>query len=156
MPQTTIRHRRHLFLTAVMIFSLLSAACPIGAYAKENPLIYTLHLSALEPQVVEAIHPDAPLIDRVGKYKLGRILSLTHAPHMTERYSKKDGCMKQVPHPLLLDVTVTVRAQGYLTREGCKIGGYALTEGSVVSFATPLFAGVGECTAIALEEVLAP
>ncbi len=136
-----------LLAVTLCLFSFLS----LHAGAKERAqteIVYLLRLSRLDPVFLPAIKADAPLVDRVGKYPLGRLLSVASAPHMQETYSQSSDELRLVPHPYLLDVTLTVKASGTQSGAFYRIGGYRLTKGTAVSFTTPAFAGVGECIAL--------
>lgn len=139
-----------LSMLLALLLCLLSLL-PLHAGARENEktdLVYLLRLSRLDPVFLPAVREDAPLIDRVGKYPIGRLLSVKSAPHMQETYSQEKDALTLVPHPYLLDVTLTVKAEGVSGGTYYSLGGYRLTVGSTVSFHTPTFASVGECIAI--------
>ena len=139
-----------LSMLLVLILCLLPL-CPLHAGASEGTqteIVYLLRLSRLDPALLPAIRTDAPLIDRVSKYPIGDVVSVKQSPHMQETYSREDDALRLVPHPYLLDVTLTVKAQGTPSGTYYKIGGYRLARGTTVSFTTPTFTGVGECISL--------
>ena len=92
------------------------------------------------------------MIDRVGKYPIGHLISVKSVPHVQETYSRREDALKLVPHPYLLDVTLTVKTSGKALGIGYDLGGYTLTKGRTVSFLTPTYAGVGECVSVYAED----
>lgn len=155
-------HNRTLLRFALLCLTLflISTALPISAEkntyvhdeAREQNFIYTLHLTRLHPDTISSLERGAHLIDKVTKQEIGRIVDISHTPHMAETYSADDDCIIKVPHPFYLDVTLTVRAIGRISQSGCQIGAFRLIQGIFVSFSTPKFSGVGECTAYELVE----
>ena len=155
-------HSRALLRFALLCLTLLlmSTALPVSANkstylhdeSREQNFIYTLHLTRLHPDTLPSLERGAHLIDKVTKQEIGRIVDISHTPHMAETYSADSDCIMKVPHPFYLDVILTVRAIGRISQSGCQIGAFRLVQGMAVSFSTPRFSGVGECTAFELVE----
>ena len=132
--------------------SLLAAVFflfPLSAVADTPHLIYNLKLSALHPDTLSSLQIGAPLVDNIGKYAIGTLEDIAVAPHMKETYNGEDDALISAPHPFLVDVLLTVRAEGERDAGAVYlIDGYRLSLGKFVSFTTPFFAGSGECVLI--------
>ena len=149
MPKKSIRLTS--LFTLLFLFLFLAPILSPRAEAKaqeEKEFVSLLRLSRLDPVLLPAIKEGAPMVDRVGKYPIGTLISLSHTPHVKETYSQDEDALRLVPHPYLLDVTLTVKASGSLRGDYVDVSGYRLAVGSTVSFSTPTFANVGECTAL--------
>lgn len=145
-------------LLSVFLLVLLSSSLTIfsSAAAADASVCYHLLLRRLDPHLEAALTEGTPLIDRVGKYPLGTVIAVKKTPHMQETYARQEDKLVTVPHPYYRDVTLTVRTEGTQKDDALLLGGYTLVCGKTVSFATPTFTGVAECTGIFFSKEIAP
>lgn len=143
------RHHRCIKFSVFLFLLLFPSFFSIHASAKEEqPFVYTLTIPLVHPETVSALSIGAPLIDNVGKYDIGRVGDIAVSPHMTETYNEELSGLVTVPHPLYVDIILTVKAEGFAEENGQRVNGYLLSLGKNVCFSTPFFSGVGECTMI--------
>ena len=142
-------HRRWRKISALLFVLLLPSFLSMHVSAKDaQPCVYTLTVPSVHPETVSALSIGAPLIDNVGKYDIGRVGDIAVSPHMTETYNEELPGLVTVPHPLYVDVILTVKAEGLAEENGQRVNGYLLSLGKTVYFSTPFFSGAGECTMI--------
>lgn len=149
MSEKTVKALKKIYLP--LFFSLLFAfLCnqPLQISASKTTVFYQVQLKKLHPDVLSSLIAGAPLTDSISKSPVGKIESVSVTPHMTETYSSSHDRMTQAPHPFFRDVTLTVRALCTPKKNGYGIGSFTLFSGASLHFFTPLFTGVGECTAI--------
>ena len=149
MSEKTVKTLKKFYLP--LFFPLLFAflcSQPLQISASETTVFYQVQLKKLHPDVLSSLVTGARLTDSVSKSPVGKIESISVTPHMTETYSSSHDRMTQVPHPFFRDVTLTVRTACIPKKNGYQIGAFTLFSGASLHFFTPLFTGIGECTAI--------
>ena len=114
--------------------------------AQDTTLIYTVTLPTVREEYTGGLRKDVPVLDAVSKRQIGRVLSYTVTPAVTQSYSRRAGRMRLVNYPGHKTVTLTIRADGKAISGGYSLSGFTLFRGLHLSLRLPNFVGTGICT----------
>ena len=114
--------------------------------AQDTTLIYTVTLPTVREEYTGGLREDVPVLDAVSKRQIGRVISYTVTPAVTQSYSRRDGVMRLVEYPGHKAVTLTIRADGKSMPGGYLLSGFTLFRGLHLSLRLPNFVGTGVCT----------
>lgn len=131
-----------------LLFCFLFAARPRSLAASDTAILYTVTLPAVREEYLGGLQKDVPVLDAVSKRPIGRLVSYTVTPALTQSYSKRAGTMRLVEYPGHATVALTIQADGRATPGGYSLSGFTLFQGERVSLRLPNFVGTGTCTAL--------
>ncbi|MBQ8173846.1 MAG: DUF4330 family protein [Clostridia bacterium] len=136
------------FLFIALACVLFYAAKPRGILRPDTTLTYTVTFKTIRTEYTADIHEGDTVLDAVGKREIGRVVSYTVAPAMTETYSRRENRLRTVQYPEHVTLTLTVHANANREGVGYSISGFSLIGGKKIPLRLPNFVGTGVCTAI--------